>query len=221
MIPRFVPMIGLVAGLAPVVAQAQTNIDQGKSPSQIFADDCGVCHKSARGLAKGKNNVALASFLREHYTTSREQAAALAAYVLRAPPEEPKPPSSQQARQSAKPEKPEKQEKPEEGTPATAKLQRPTEEEPRPDDTMAPEPEHLSTTTPGARPSAGRNERQPAATARGRRKEREATPETPAMIVEPGSPEMPNAETAPSSTAAAPAPEAGDNTPVPRDDIPD
>jgi len=223
----FALTIGLLAALAPAMAHAQTNIDQGKSSGQIFADDCAVCHKSARGLAKGKNSSALASFLREHYTTSREQAAALAAYVLKAPAEEPKPPSSQQAKQSGKPEK---QEKPEEGAPATAKLQRPADEEPKSDDIVAPEAEQPrpSATVPGTRAPAGRNDRQPATTARGRRKEREATPaqaaspEIPAIMAEPGSIETPNADTATAPTAAAPAAtEPGENAPVPRDDIPD
>lgn len=222
---RFAPMIGLFAGLAAVMAHAQTNLDQGKSPGQIFASDCAVCHKTARGLANGKNSGALAAFLREHYTTSREQAAALAAYVLKAPAEEPKP-ATQQARQSGKPEK---QEKPEEGTPATAKLQRPAEET-RPDDILAPEPEPRppASVGPGAHPPPGRNEREPATAARGRRKEREATPaqatahEAPAIMAEPAAAETPNPEMVPAPTAAAPAvTEPGEITPVPRDDIPD
>jgi mono/diheme cytochrome c family protein len=55
---------------------------QGKTPAQIFANDCAACHKPTRALANGKNRFALTEFLREHYTTSREQAAGLAAYVL-------------------------------------------------------------------------------------------------------------------------------------------
>jgi hypothetical protein len=73
---------GLLAGLLPVMAQAQTNIDQGKSPAEIFANDCATCHKSARGLANGRGSSGLASFLVEHYTASKDQAAALAAYVM-------------------------------------------------------------------------------------------------------------------------------------------
>jgi len=63
-------------------ASAQTNIDQGKSPAEIFANACAVCHKTTRGLATGQNSLMLSSFLREHYTASKDQAAALAAYVL-------------------------------------------------------------------------------------------------------------------------------------------
>ena len=76
------PAIGLFVGLLPAMAQAQTNIDQGKSPAEIFANDCATCHKSARGLANGRGSSGLASFLVEHYTASKDQAAALAAYVM-------------------------------------------------------------------------------------------------------------------------------------------
>jgi hypothetical protein len=76
------PAIGLFMGLLPAMAQAQTNIDQGKSPAEIFANDCATCHKSARGLANGRGSSGLASFLVEHYTASKDQAAALAAYVM-------------------------------------------------------------------------------------------------------------------------------------------
>lgn len=144
-------VIAIFAGLAPAMALAQTNLDKGKTPGQIFASDCAACHKAARGLAKGRDSSALTEFLREHYTTSREQAAGLAAYVLRggvesagsaekgqkpsteharASAEEPKPgrPGRQPAKPEVKPEaKPEsKPENKPEGTPAaTAKLQPP------------------------------------------------------------------------------------------------
>src|ERR1700733_11402690 len=72
----------LCVGLAPAVSHAQTNIDQGKSPAEIFASDCATCHKTARGLANGRGSLGLASFLVEHYTASKDQAAALAAYVM-------------------------------------------------------------------------------------------------------------------------------------------
>jgi outer membrane biosynthesis protein TonB len=63
-------------------ARAQTNIDQGKPASELFANYCAVCHKSTRGLANGRSSLTLSLFLREHYASSREQAAALAAYVI-------------------------------------------------------------------------------------------------------------------------------------------
>lgn len=67
---------------AAPAAHAQVNIDQDKSPAHIFASDCTVCHKSTRGLANGRGNSALTGFLAEHYTSSHEEAAAMAAYVL-------------------------------------------------------------------------------------------------------------------------------------------
>jgi hypothetical protein len=86
MFQRFSPKIALVPalvlGLVPAIARAQVNIDQGKPAAEIFENDCATCHKTARGLADGKNSLMLSSFLREHYTASRDQAAALAAYVV-------------------------------------------------------------------------------------------------------------------------------------------
>ena len=78
------PVIILAAILAPISAHAQVNIDQDKTPAHIFASDCSVCHKTTRGLANGRGNSALTGFLSEHYTSSREEAASVAAYVLSA-----------------------------------------------------------------------------------------------------------------------------------------
>jgi hypothetical protein len=61
--------------------RAQENIDLGKTPAALFASDCVICHKSPQGLAKGGRAGGLDSFLREHYTASRESAAAIAAYL--------------------------------------------------------------------------------------------------------------------------------------------
>jgi len=61
-------------------AGAQENLDQGKSPAQLFASDCSACHKSPQGLSKSGGSE-LDSFLREHYTASRETAFALANYL--------------------------------------------------------------------------------------------------------------------------------------------
>jgi len=78
------PAFIMFAALAPLSARAQVNIDQDKSPAHIFASDCSVCHKSTRGLANGRGSSALTGFLEEHYTSSREEAASVAAYVLSA-----------------------------------------------------------------------------------------------------------------------------------------
>jgi hypothetical protein len=62
-------------------AGAQESLDQGKSPAQLFASDCALCHKTTQGLSRAKGVFGLKDFLREHYTASKESAAAIAAYV--------------------------------------------------------------------------------------------------------------------------------------------
>jgi hypothetical protein len=224
------PMIGLLAGLAPVVAHAQTNIDQGKSPAQIFAEDCAACHKAARGLANGKGSYALTEFLHEHYTTSRDQAAALAAYVLGAG-SGPKPPVERPATAAGEPKTNNRQtRKPEEATPpASAKLQPPAAEEPKAHDggIAVEEPSRA-----GRQPPDKRRETRPVTATRGHRKE----PEAPFPTIEPGvdthepaaadatprAPEMPGAVASPTPSATVSTDSgSGDNAPVPRDNIPD
>jgi outer membrane biosynthesis protein TonB len=64
-------------------AASQENLDQGKSPAQLFASDCSICHKTTAGLSKGRSGAfgGLKDFLRTHYTASKEAAAAIASYV--------------------------------------------------------------------------------------------------------------------------------------------
>lgn len=95
----------VLAAFAPGIGRAQTNIDQGKSASQIFASACVDCHKAPRGLARGKNSWALTEFLSGHYTTSRDQAAALAAYVVGRGHAVAAPTPGQDTKQPAKPAK--------------------------------------------------------------------------------------------------------------------
>ena len=73
-------LIGCFAA-APAQAQA-TNLEAGKSPSQIFAGTCTACHKSPRGLLKTVPPGSLPGFLRQHYTTSPDMAALLSAYLI-------------------------------------------------------------------------------------------------------------------------------------------
>lgn len=75
--------VGVLALLWVVPASAQENLYGNKTPAQIFASDCAICHKSPQGLSKagGAFGLGLESFLREHYTASRESAAALAKYI--------------------------------------------------------------------------------------------------------------------------------------------
>ena len=63
------------------LAQVQ-NLEAGKSPSQIFAGTCNVCHKSPRGLLKTVAPGSLPGFLRQHYTTSSDMAGVLASYLI-------------------------------------------------------------------------------------------------------------------------------------------
>jgi hypothetical protein len=180
---------GLFVGLLPAMAQAQTNIDQGKSPAEIFANDCATCHKSARGLANGRGSSGLASFLVEHYTASKDQAASLAAYVMGA--------GGGEAAPAARGPKP----------------------------ASAPDRNRASA-EPAAPPTAGRPGPQPAATSRTRRNEPTPTPpaQQPAAVVAEPAPSSPPVQESPvpGPSAAAPTnPDAGENAPVPRDNIPD
>jgi mono/diheme cytochrome c family protein len=216
------PAIGLFVGLLPAMALAQTNIDQGKSPAEIFANDCATCHKSARGLANGRGSSGLASFLVEHYTASKDQAAALAAYVMGAgggdavPARGPKPTtdrnraSTEQPKPSAQPGR----------TPG-----KPDQDANRPPGTIPTvmqEPD-----TPDRRPGAARPGSPAAAASRNRRNEPvspSAAQQPAAVVAEPASSSPPAQDTGPvpGPSAAVPAnTDSGESAPVPRDDIPD
>jgi hypothetical protein len=62
-------------------AQA-TNLEAGKSPSQIFAGTCNACHKTPRGLLKTVPASSLPGFLRQHYTTSSDMASVLSSFLV-------------------------------------------------------------------------------------------------------------------------------------------
>jgi len=72
--------IGAIAALGGKVVHAQ-NLDQGKSATRLFADNCASCHRSARGLAKGRFRLSLYLFLQNHYATNASSAWALASYL--------------------------------------------------------------------------------------------------------------------------------------------
>lgn len=76
-------------------ARAENENFSNKPPPALFNADCtgAGCHKGPQGLGKGQSQSSLAGFLREHYTNSRESAAALAAYILKVPagPAQPEP----------------------------------------------------------------------------------------------------------------------------------
>lgn len=73
--------IGILALFFGQLAQAQENLDQGKTAAELYASDCAICHKSPRGLSKAGGIFGLQGFLQQHYTASRESAARLAAYL--------------------------------------------------------------------------------------------------------------------------------------------
>jgi hypothetical protein len=77
-IARLMPCVLVAAAVGATVssARAQANLDRGKSAAQIFADTCNACHRSPREIRPTS-----AAFLREHYTTGAQQAAAIAAYL--------------------------------------------------------------------------------------------------------------------------------------------
>jgi hypothetical protein len=72
------------AMLAAVPCQAQGNINAGRSPAQMFADTCAVCHRDARELKRSS-----VAFLQKHYTSGYQQAAMMAGYLSRLPLEPP------------------------------------------------------------------------------------------------------------------------------------
>jgi hypothetical protein len=218
---RLLPLIGLLAGLAPATAHAQTNIDQGKSAAQIFSDTCATCHKSTRGLAAGRGSFALRSFLTEHYTSSNEQAAALAAYVLGAGGGEsvpaaqahPPKPGQEHARLPGEEANPasHRQAKGEEA-PGTAK---PLTNE---DATPASVPSIM--VEPGP---VGRQDVQPGIGIRGHRRGPEET-QPAAVVTGPAVAPAQEGSSAPTPGPSAAAPantEPGENAPIPRDNIPD
>ncbi len=62
-------------------ARAQENLDRDKSGAKLFAASCVQCHKSARGLARGRISFTLSYYLRQHYTSSSASADRLTAYL--------------------------------------------------------------------------------------------------------------------------------------------
>ena len=145
---------GLMALLGAWPAVAQENLYGKKTPAQIFASDCAICHKTAQGLSKagGAFGVGLEGFLREHYTASKETAAVLAKYVqsLDSGPAAPEKPAKRTAskpaakkpgeeKADAKPEsksEPKADAKPE----AKAEAKPAAKPEPKPAEAATPEP---------------------------------------------------------------------------------
>src|SRR5262245_46677853 len=62
-------------------AGAQENLDAGKSAPKLFAETCAACHRSAKGLAKGRFSFTLYFYLQKHYASNSSSAWALASYL--------------------------------------------------------------------------------------------------------------------------------------------
>ncbi len=239
MIRGFALTIGVLATVAPAIGHAQTNHDQGKSASQIFAAACVECHKAPGGLAKGKSTATVVEFLREHYTTNRDQAASLAAYVTggRDTIAQPVPGKKSPAERAGAQKPP----KPEEGTAANAR--RPAEAEATPKEEASPG-SIPGIVNPIVRPEPSVRDHRPATATRNRRKEPAASepaasePATSEPAQEPAAlahapavaeppaarTEKPSPEAAPTPTATAPdepSTPGEPGEPVPRDNVPD
>jgi mono/diheme cytochrome c family protein len=73
-------VLAAVVALGVSVAVAQ-NLDQGKPAQKLFAESCVSCHRSPRGLAKGRFHLTLYLFLQKHYSSGSGSAWALTSYL--------------------------------------------------------------------------------------------------------------------------------------------
>ena len=72
----------VVALLLMVISSARAeNLDAGKTGARLFAESCASCHRTPRGLAKGRFRLTLYLFLQQHYTSSSDSASALSSYL--------------------------------------------------------------------------------------------------------------------------------------------
>lgn len=73
--------LAAVALLACSAAGAQENLDAGKAAPKLFAESCAACHRSAKGLAKGRFSLTLYLYLQKHYASNSSSAWALTSYL--------------------------------------------------------------------------------------------------------------------------------------------
>ena len=73
--------LAAIAFLSCSAASAQENIDAGKSAQKLFAETCAACHRSPRGLSKGRFNFTLYLYLQKHYASNSSSAWALTSYL--------------------------------------------------------------------------------------------------------------------------------------------
>jgi mono/diheme cytochrome c family protein len=72
--------LAVISVLSGSVADAQ-NLDESKPAPKLFAEGCASCHRSARGLAKGRFSLTLYMFLQKHYASNSSSAWALTSYL--------------------------------------------------------------------------------------------------------------------------------------------
>ncbi|MGN6571793.1 MAG: hypothetical protein ACTHLO_10300 [Pseudolabrys sp.] len=129
----------VAASLLAGGASAQENLDAGKSGAQLYQSNCAICHKSVQALNKsGGGLFGLDSFLREHYTSSREAAAAISAYLntVGGGPAEARPTKRKASTGKKKDAKP-SDAKPSDAKPSDAKPEEKKSEEKKPDEKPA------------------------------------------------------------------------------------
>lgn len=73
-------VVAVLAALGTPAAIAQ-NLDQNKPAPKLFTETCAACHKSPRGLAKGRFRLTLYMFLQDHYASNSSSAWALTSYL--------------------------------------------------------------------------------------------------------------------------------------------
>lgn len=73
-------VVAAMVALGGSVAVAQ-NLDRGKPAAKLFAESCASCHRSARGLTKGRFRLTLYLFLQKHYASGSSSAWALTSYL--------------------------------------------------------------------------------------------------------------------------------------------
>jgi mono/diheme cytochrome c family protein len=79
-LPKLAALAAIIV-LCCSAARAQENLDAGKSPQKLFAEGCSACHRSAKGLAKGRFSFTLYLFLQKHYASNASSAWALTSYL--------------------------------------------------------------------------------------------------------------------------------------------
>ena len=67
--------------LSCAAARAQENLDAGKTAPKLFSESCSACHRSAKGLAKGRFSFTLYLYLQKHYASNSTSAWALTQYL--------------------------------------------------------------------------------------------------------------------------------------------